>query len=205
MAGRLILKLGVITALAVSAWVPVMIYGSQIKETLPDYLISRAWQKTLVGEADARPWPWLVSMPVAQLTVPAFDRKMVVLHGVSGEVLAYAPGWDEGSEKPGSAGITLISGHQDRDFNFLHRMEQGQEILLTDTAGQEHRYMVQEMKIVQDPEIHVPFNESYGTLLLTTGFPVSNWQYKNDLTLVVVAVEKPLLTASDSSEVRSGA
>jgi sortase A len=174
--------------------------ADQRREEMPARLIERAWDRRLAGDEGARPWPWLESVPVARLTVPAFNKDFVVMQGASGKVLAFAPGWNEGTSLPGDPGISLISAYSDRHFGFLRNAYPGLEIIVQDQAGREHHYIVQETLIAQDPDIRVPDSAERGTLLLSTSFPFNNWQQGRDMNFVVVAVEKPPVNIADSGE-----
>lgn len=184
-----ILPLRAVTASPASTW-------------LSQSLIEKAWEKTLAGDEDAHPWPWMDSVPVARLIVPGRDKDFVVMRGASGAVLAFAPGWHEGTQMPGSPGITLISAHRDREFGFLRDMQSGEKLVLVDRHGARHLYTVVDMAVVQEPEIHVPVDEDRGTLLLSTSYPSSNWQAGGDMRFVVVAREgaggSPSVRAADS-------
>jgi sortase A len=54
------------------------------KAQLAQILLQRAWERTLRGEAAAKPWPWADTWPVARLRVPAHGVDLFVLSGVSG-------------------------------------------------------------------------------------------------------------------------
>jgi sortase A len=105
------------------------------KARLAQYLLQRAWQRTVAGESHVKPWPWADTWPVARLRVPAHDVDLIVLDGVSGRTLAFGPGYATGSARPGSAGVAIVSGHRDTHFNFLARVRHGDEIRI-DTADQ---------------------------------------------------------------------
>ena len=71
------------------------------KAWLSVHLLNHAWGQTLAGDPVARPWPWMDSVPVARLIIPDLQKDYVVLRGVSGTVLAFAPGWHEKTALPG--------------------------------------------------------------------------------------------------------
>src|SRR6476620_7642942 len=98
------------------------------KAQLAQYLLQRAWTRTLEGERDARPWPWADTWPVARLRVPAHGVDLIVLDGVSGRTLAFAPGHASGSPVPGEMGTSVISGHRDTHFRFLGALKPDDEI-----------------------------------------------------------------------------
>jgi sortase A len=104
------------------------------KARLAQQLLQRAWARTLAGESEVKPWPWADTFPVARLRVPAHGVDLVVLEGVSGRTLAFAPGHASGTARPGAPGLTVISGHRDTHFRFLERLRAGDEIVL-DTPG----------------------------------------------------------------------
>ena len=92
------------------------IYG---KAHLSYYLISSAWEETLNGGEQVKPWPWADTWPIAKLKVPKMGLSYFVLRGDSGRTLAFAPGHAVDSSEPGEPGVTLISGHRDTHFSFL--------------------------------------------------------------------------------------
>lgn len=152
-------------------------------------LIDRAWARTLDGEKDARPWPWMDSAPVARLSVPRLNKSFIVMRGTSGAVLAFAPGWNEGTAKPGTPGISLISAHRDTHFGFLNQIEKGDVIRLETADARKIEYRVSELRVVMDPEIRVGQEEGGSTLLLTTSFPFVNWKPGGQMRFVVIAHE----------------
>ena len=96
--------------------VAVIFYG---KALLAEQLIEAAWQKTLAGEADVKPWPWADTWPVAKLSMPRLGVEQIILSGDSGRVLAFAPGFAQSTALPGTTGLSVISGHRDTNFHFL--------------------------------------------------------------------------------------
>ena len=147
MAGRALRVLAVALA-AVGVWQVghgVWIYA---KARLAQHLLQRAWARTLAGESDVRPWPWADTWPVARLRVPAHGVDLVVLDGVSGRTLAWAPGHAGGSARPGAAGTAIISGHRDTHFSFLQRVRPGDEVIVDTPGRPPARFRVREMAVV---------------------------------------------------------
>src|SRR5207248_2826247 len=62
------------------------------KAGLAQVLLRRAWERTLAGERDVKPWPWADTWPVARLTIPKAGTDSIVLAGASGRTLAFGPG-----------------------------------------------------------------------------------------------------------------
>lgn len=118
------------------------------KALLAQQLLQRAWVRTLAGDSHVKPWPWADTWPVARLRVPAHGVDLIVLDGVSGRTLAFAPGLASGSARPGAPGTAIISGHRDTHFRFLEHLEPGDEIIV-DTPGREPaRFYVHEATVV---------------------------------------------------------
>ena len=66
----------------------------QAKAWLAQVLIKQAWARTLEGEAQAKPWPWADTWPVARISVPGRDIERYVL---SGAIPTNLPeGWEYG-------------------------------------------------------------------------------------------------------------
>lgn len=118
------------------------------KAALAQYLLSRAWARTLAGDADAKPWPWADTWPVARLRSARLGEDVLVLAGGSGRTLAFGPGMLEGGVPPGGAGMTVILGHRDTHFRFLRALLPGDTLSMTDRRGQEYRYRVGRRQVV---------------------------------------------------------
>ncbi len=157
------------------------------KAWLSVHLMDYAWDRTLSGENYARPWPWMDSAPVARLSVPRLNKDMVIMRGNSGAVMAFAPGWHEGTAVPGHTGISLISAHRDTHFGFLRQLKTGETLTLTDKDGTMHYYRVDEFVTTTKPEIRVDIEQGGEVLLLSTCYPFNNWTRSSDMRFIVVA------------------
>lgn len=189
---RKVLTLGACLLLLAGASQAAQALSMPLKAALSVYLIDNAWAQTVAGHADARPWPWMDSAPVARLRVPHLGKDMVVMRGVSGTVLAFAPGWHEGSVPPGQAGISLLAGHRDTHFSFMKDLELGDRIELETASGAMVVYEITEMEMLSKPELSVrnmKGNESI--LLLSTCYPYQqsfmDGTNRADMRFVVVA------------------
>src|SRR5919112_431706 len=63
-----------------------------IKALLAQVLLERAFAATVVGGTAVKPWPWADTWPVARVELPRLGAGAVVLHGSSGQALAFGPG-----------------------------------------------------------------------------------------------------------------
>lgn len=176
---------------------------AKIGRSMPHYLIEKSWREARKTGEDVKPWPWLESHPVAKLTFPARRESLVVMAGVNNDVLNFAPGWHEGTEKPGESGISLISGRRDRQFGFLRDLKSGTVFELEDVDGRKTKYYVDNFVTTQVGEIFVPASDDESILLLSTTYPSDNWRGGKDLKYVVVAREyhEPPQMTSDAAAV----
>ena len=142
------------------------------KASLAQVLLAQAWEKTLAGDTNARPWPWADITPAARLEYPRLDAATIVLTGTSGQALAFGPGLMHGSAAPGQPGLTLLAGHRDSHFAFLQRARPGDTLTLTGPDGVAHTYRVSETRIVDaDASGLLPGGNGPATLALTTCYP----------------------------------
>lgn len=142
------------------------------KAELSQVLLDDAWQRTLAGKADTRPWPWADITPAARLTLPRLKASTIVLDGTSGQALAFGPGLMHGSAAPGQPGLTLLAGHRDSHFDFLQFARLGDAITLTGPDGTSHTYRLTETRIVDaTASTLTPGGTGTPTLALTTCYP----------------------------------
>jgi sortase A len=168
--------------LADAVWVPV-------KAELAQHLLERAWLRTLEGEADAKPWPWADTKPVAVLEAPRLGIKEVVLEGSSGRNLAFGPALVN------AAGIEnardrVLSGHRDTHFSFLKELQAGDLLRLHTTAGvQDYRVAWQET--VDSTEEQLVIDDRMTRLTLLTCYPFDAPTAGGPLRRVVTALPEP--------------
>ena len=189
---RILLQLGVLVLFTVSFWQ--LGHGLYImaKAVLAQHLLERAWQKTLTGEPDARPWPWADTQPIARIRVPKLGIEQIVLAGTSGRNLAFGPAFQLGSQEPGQ-GTTILSGHRDTHFKFLKDLRLGDIIVIETPEGHEYSYEISRTEIA---DIHNSMLrlDAYDKLLLVTCYPFDILAASGPLRYVVTA--EPLRLAS---------
>lgn len=158
------------------------------KARLAQYLLQRAWSRTLAGETQVKPWPWADTWPVARLTVPSKKIDLIVLNGSFGRTLAFGPGYAEASAFPGSAGTTILTAHRDTHFRFLQWLKRRDEIVI-ETAGQHQlRYHVQDRRIVDSRIDSIALTEGEARLVLVTCYPFDAIVPGGPLRYVIYAV-----------------
>lgn len=165
----------------------------QAKALVAEQLIARAWQQTLNGATQVRPWPWADTWPVAEISVPRLGIQQIILSGDSGRVLAFGPGHAEQSVQPGAAGLTMISAHRDTHFQFLQDLKAGDGILIKTPEGVA-RYDVKEFAIVDQREYQIDAQYIYdqsqageSRLLLVTCYPFDALRAGGDQRYLVLA------------------
>jgi sortase A len=157
------------------------------KAQYAQFLLERAWQRTLRGERDVRPWSWADTSPVAKIEFPRQRRTYIVLAGASGRTLAFGPGHVDGSAPPETSGNCVISAHRDTQFAVLRDLSDGDEIVLQTRDGRSIRYRVRERRIANSVDTSV-LEPSRGRILtLITCFPFDAIRPGGPLRYVVVA------------------
>ena len=134
-------------------------------------LLKYAWQKTLSGETEVRPWPWADTWPIARLIVPEHNIDQIVLEGDTGTVLAFGPGRMLWSALPGEEGNTIISGHRDTNFKFLKNIQSEDTIIIETKGGMKHTFIVENLTVAKGDNISIPLETGSRLLTLVTCYP----------------------------------
>lgn len=159
----LLLSLGIVL-LSHGAWI-------QVKAVVAQALLQTAWAATVVTGMPKRPWPWADHWPVAEIVFKDQEEEgFIVLHGDSGSVLAFAPGWNPNSARPGSDGTAVISAHRDTHFTLLKESKMGDRISLVTDRGIHHQYRIEDIGVVDSDESKIVLKEE-GYLVLVTCYP----------------------------------
>ncbi len=127
--------------LAWSAYIP-------IKAAVAQVLLEQAWQRTLTGDQTAKPWPWADTWPVARIAVPRLNRSAIVLHGASGQAMAFGPGHMTATPAIGAPGTAVIAAHRDTHFRFVKDLALGDTIEVATADGDVRDFVVSATKIV---------------------------------------------------------
>jgi sortase A len=170
-----------VALLAKASWI-------HAKALLAQVLIAQAWERALDGAADARPWPWADTRPVARLTFPgATPRRLTVLAGASGRNLAFGPVHDSATVIPGDRGNAVISGHRDTHFRVLHDIEPGDRLLLERADGASMEFVVTDRTVVDARTTRVALESDEPRLTLVTCYPFDAIDPRGPLRLVITA------------------
>lgn len=157
------------------------------KAELAQWLLERAWARTLHGERDVKPWSWADTWPVARIEFSRQHRGFIVLAGASGRTMAFGPGHVDGTASPETAGNCVISAHRDTQFAVLRDVEIGDLIVLQTRDGRAIRYRVVQRLIVDKNDTSL-LEPSRGRILtLITCFPFDAIRPGGPLRYAVVA------------------
>ena len=157
------------------------------KAGLAQHLLQRAWSRTLAGEADAKPWPWADTWPVARLLIPSQHIDQIVLEGAYGRTLAFGPGHVESAGPIGASDTVILTGHRDTHFSFLKRLQPNDVIELDTTAGIRRRYRIKETRIADSRTAAIGITHDQSQLILVTCYPFDAIQAGGPLRYVVTA------------------
>ncbi len=157
------------------------------KAILAQVLLETAWDKTIHGQQEVKPWPWADTWPISRLDVPGLGIDRIVLAGASGSSLAFGPGHLFGSSLPGQQGNTVIAGHRDTHFRFLQDIQRGDLIQMQSLTGETIQYEVTETIIADEKETEYIANTSENTLTLITCYPFNAIRPGGPLRYLVIA------------------
>jgi sortase A len=165
------------------------------KAILAQVLLETAWDKTVHGQQEVKPWPWADTWPISRLIVPGLGIDRIVLAGASGSSLAFGPGHLFGSSLPGQQGNTVIAGHRDTHFRFLKDIQAGELIQLQSLRGRTIEYEVSETIIVDEKQTEYLTSTSENTLTLITCYPFDAIRPGGPLRYLVIAKQQtPVVT-----------
>lgn len=166
------------------------------KAILAQVLLETAWDKTVHGQQEVKPWPWADTWPISHLDVPGLGIDRIVLAGASGSSLAFGPGHLFGSSLPGQQGNTVIAGHRDTHFRFLKDIQEGELIQLQTLTGKTIRYEVSKIIIVHKKEARYLVNTLENKLTLITCYPFNAIRPGGPLRYLVIAKQQsPVINA----------
>jgi len=183
------LTLLVVLAAMAGAWQ--LAQGTYIyaKAQLAQYLLASAWQKSIKTQQIVKPWSWADTWPVARLEVSAHNIELIVLAGDTGRTLAFGPGYNLASAKPGAIGNSIISGHRDTHFEFLQNVQLQDEIVVEDQQGHRKKFTISNIGIVDSRIESIAIDNDKAVLTLVTCYPFDAINSGGPLRYVVEAVE----------------
>lgn len=159
-------RLMVSSLLIVAAWQ----FGSagwiHAKAGLGQWLLERAWERTLESEVPVEPWPGAVSHPVARLRMPRLSVDHLVLEGLDTPVMAWGPGM-----AVGEGGHHVVAAHRDTHFSFLREVETGDRFELTGADGHRRWWRVETIRVVDSRRTGIDLDWRRTAMTLITCYP----------------------------------
>jgi sortase A len=138
----LLFLVGAMILLGKSCWIT-------LKAEVAQVLLDRAFSQSISSGATIKPWSWADTWPVAEVKVARLGAAAVVLHGATGEALAFGPTWLPDTARPGERGTAVLAAHRDTHFAFLKDVRKGDKIAITRTDGLTFEYKVTGMRVTQ--------------------------------------------------------
>ena len=143
------------------------------KALLAQYLLDRAFAQTLATGETTKPWWWADTWPVARVEVPRIGKSAIVLHGSSGQALAFGPGQVELTPQAGEDGTTIYSGHRDTHFDFLADVRVGDEVRVVRRDGAVVRFRVTDTSVARWDASGIDRHAAGRKLVLSTCWPLN--------------------------------
>lgn len=165
---------------------PCYLYG---KSVIAQALLNHAWQKSQQQRGKHLPWQWADSYPVAKLSYPKGDSSWIILSGMTGRTMAFAPSWLEDSAKPNQYGNTVISAHYDSHFDMLENTVIGDGFILEDREGKVLNYHVVSIDIMSEEDTSPYYFQDEIMLTLITCYPFEVTNVTKSERLVIQALK----------------
>lgn len=156
------------------------------KAMLAQILLERAFAQP--SDAIAKPWPWADVEADARLSVPRLGLEQIVLSSASGEAMAFGPGHQAGTPKPGQRGTVVYSGHRDTHFSWLGKVQPGDRIFVERRNGEKIGYRVRRNFIARYDSSGIDADSDEHLIALSTCWPIDG-KAPTPLRYVVEAVE----------------
>lgn len=158
----------------------------KLKAQLAQVLLEFAWQQQQLGFEDRKAWPWADGHPIAKISISE-HFPVIILSGVSGSNLAFAPSWLASSTAITQGGNSVIFAHNDTHFNSLKEISIGDLITIESLNQQHSSYQVSEIKVVHETDLSVLAETEQQIITLITCYPFDSSIINSDLRLVVTA------------------
>ena len=184
---KILFTLSLITALICSA----QAIKIEAKAILAQHLIKDAWAETLKTQDPIKPWSWADTWPVMRINFSRGDNYFV-LHGMSGQALAFGPAHLSESSMPGKGKEVVIAAHRDTHFSGLKNVVIGEEVILQDSLAQEHSYRIISARIVDTRQEQLYLDDTQESLRLITCYPFDAIDPNGPLRYEIIAVPSEL-------------
>jgi sortase A len=141
------------------------------KAELAQVLLERAFSQSIVSGVPVKAWGWADTWPVARLEIHRIQASAIVLHGSSGEAMAFGPALLDETSRIGERGTAVIAAHRDTHFAFLENVVVGDLITITREDGLVFTYRVTGTSIADWNKSGIDRNAVGFNLVLSTCYP----------------------------------
>jgi sortase A len=152
-----------------------VLFGNSVyiyaKAQLAQVLLERAFSQSLITGKSVKAWSWADTYPVARIAVERIGAEAIVLHGASGEALAFGPALLDETSRPGERGTAVMAAHRDTHFAFLQFVKVGDLIRVTRDDGLRFTYRVSHMRVVDANHSGIDRHAAGFHLVLSTCYP----------------------------------
>ena len=107
---------------------------------------------------------------IGRIEIPRLSLSVMTREGADAATLRRAVGHVPSTALPGEPGNAAFAGHRDTFFRKLRDVRKGDEIVFTTSAGT-HRYVVNELRVVQPSDVSVLEPTASPVLTLVTCYP----------------------------------
>ena len=107
---------------------------------------------------------------IGRMEVPRLRLSVITREGTDAATLRRAVGHVASTALPGQPGNAAFAGHRDTFFRKLRDVRKGDEIVFTTPQGR-HRYVVDELRVVQPSDVSVLEPTARPVLTLVTCYP----------------------------------
>jgi sortase A len=104
------------------------------------------------------------------LEIPKLEQSLAIFHGANEDELEKGVGHYQGSVLPGEKDNSVLAGHRDSVFRELGKVEIGDELIVTTSAGK-FTYKVGKIRIVEKDDRTIIVPKPRATLTVGTCYP----------------------------------
>jgi sortase A len=178
--GVFVIALGL---LASSLWIP-------IKAEIAQVLLQRAFAESVASGKLVKPWSWADTWPVAEIRVPRLKASAIVLHGSTGEALAFGPTYLPDTPMPGARGTSVLAAHRDTHFAFLKDVVVGDEVIVQRKDGLIFHFRITESWVAKWNASGINRHAPGHNLVLSTCWPLDGVTQGDERLIVQAVLEK---------------
>jgi sortase A len=142
-----------------------------LKAEVAQILLDRAFTQSVASGETVKPWGWADTWPVAELRIPRIGAHAIVLHGATGEALAFGPTYLPDTAKLGERGTAVIAAHRDTHFAFLKDVAVRDRIEITRNDGLVFTYTVTHLRVAKWNTSGIDRHAAGHKLVLSTCYP----------------------------------